>query len=154
MKNVIILTFIFVISACATTKIVKKTELKIPILVRNVFARVDFTIQEDVATQIKDIVTIMTYNPMEEQKFFLDITVSQRSFLHDVTNKNSIYTSCELLDSGGKVLHRFSFIDMGAGTILNAEKQNKIAKKIVKILDETEIIEATEQDLPQLTLSN
>lgn len=152
MKNFIVFVLFLMISACATTKIVKKTKLEMPIAVRNVSAQVDFTIQEDVANQIKDIVSIMTETAMEKKKFILDITVRQRSFLQDVTNKNSIYTSCELLDPNGKTLSRFSFIDMGTGTILNAEKQNRIAKKIVKFLSEMDAPEA--ENLPELTLSN
>jgi hypothetical protein len=61
----------------------------------------------------------------------IDITIVQRTFMHDVDMFNSIYVSCVLRDKGGKIFGKENEYISGKRTIISSVEQNTVITRVV-----------------------
>jgi hypothetical protein len=74
--------------------------------------------------------------PAGDLTLLLDITVEQRSFMHDVELYNAVYVSCVIRDDEGIIYGRENEYISGKRTVIAAAEQHAIITRLLnRILD-------------------
>ena len=96
---------------------------------------VDYVKQNDIADQITQIADILLNSEQANNgtnTFVLNISVRQRSFLHDIQQRNSIYIIASLKDKDGNVALNQTINIEGSDSILSSVNQYKYVKRILQ----------------------
>ncbi|GHT92865.1 hypothetical protein FACS1894140_5490 [Spirochaetia bacterium] len=97
---------------------------------------VDHVKEDSIAAQLFTICHILLESKkqydLEEGKTLLlvDITVEQRSFMHDVDLYNAIYVSCVIRDEAGNIYGRENEYISGKRTVIAAAELDRIMRPI------------------------
>jgi hypothetical protein len=92
--------------------------------------------EESIASQLGIIVQTLldgnqSYDIKRDRGLFLDISMEQRSFMHDVELYNTIFVTCVVRDEGGLIYARENEYIAGKRSLVAASEQNRIMKRIL-----------------------
>jgi hypothetical protein len=97
---------------------------------------VDRVREESIASQVETIVQTwldrkQNYAVKTDRPLFLDLTMEQRSFMHNVEFYNTIYIGCALRDVEGKVYARENEFISGKRNLVITLEQYRIVNRIM-----------------------
>jgi hypothetical protein len=103
---------------------------------------IDRVREESIAGQVETIIQTwldrkQNYDMETDKSLFLDVTMEQRSFIHNAEFYNTIYIVCILRDEEGTVYARENEYMTGRRNLLIASEQYRIMKRVMgKLLED------------------
>jgi hypothetical protein len=97
---------------------------------------IDRVREESIAAQVEAIIRTwldkkQNYSMETDRPLFLDVTMEQRSFIHNVEFYNTIYIACTLRDEEGTVYARENEYMAGRRNLLITLEQYRIMKRVM-----------------------
>jgi hypothetical protein len=105
--------------------------------INEVKVTVDHVKEDSIASQLSMVCQTYlesrqrSYPEKNDTPLLVDITVEQRSFMHDVDLYNAVYVSCVVQDEAGNIYGKENEYISGKRTVIAAAEQDRIMRRIL-----------------------
>lgn len=144
MKNISIIFLVYVsfcllscfsIPSVTSYQNYPKQKINYGIVLNDVNVSIGLLNDSTLAAQVSDIAYAMLNKELDnmeyDQKIYLDIQISQRSYFQGINQYNSIYLNYKLIDETGNVVLNNCYFNRITDSVDSSKVQYKLIKKVV-----------------------